>query len=394
MAKHSEIGEAAEVRSALREARRVVVKIGTRALVRGNGRPDERRFRNLVDGVSALHRSGREVAVVTSGAVGAGMEALGLRTRPANVPDLQMAAAVGQSRLMARYDRLFGEHGLTIGQVLLTHDGLRHRERHLNARHTLLNLLRHRIVPIINENDAVSVEEIRFGDNDLLAALVALLVGADALVLLTTVNGLRAPTAGGRSRRIPWLPEITPEALALAVGKGGELSTGGMASKLQSAKIAVEAGIPVLIADGRRTGVLEDLLGGADLGTHIGRRAGGATASLSNRRRWIAFYHKCDGTLVVDEGARRALVEQGKSLLPIGVREVEGNFGPGAVVNVRDSAGRILARGQTAYGSDAIRRIRGRKTSEIASVLGAKDYDEVIHRDNLALLVAPGEGRA
>jgi glutamate 5-kinase len=393
MGKPAESGEAAAVRQALLEAKRVVVKIGTRVLVRGDGRPDERRFRNLVGGVCALERYGREVAVVTSGAVGAGMEALGLRTRPSNVPDLQMAAAVGQSRLMARYDRLFGEHGLTVGQVLLTHDGLKHRERHLNARHTLLNLLRHRIVPIINENDAVSVEEIRFGDNDLLAALVALLVGADALVLLTTVNGLRAPAAGGRSRRIPWLSEITPEALALAVGKGGELSTGGMASKLQSAKIAVEAGIPVLIADGRRTGVLEDLFDGADLGTRIGRRAGGATAGLSNRRRWIAFYHKCDGALVVDEGARRALIEQGKSLLPIGIREVEGNFGPGAVVNVRDTAGRILARGQTAYGSDAIRRIRGRKTSEIASVLGSKDYDEVIHRDNLALLVAPGEGR-
>jgi glutamate 5-kinase len=303
-----------------------------------------------------------------------------------------MAAAVGQSLLMARYDRLFGGHGIQIGQVLLTHDGLKHRERHLNARHTLLNLLRHRIVPIINENDAVAVEEIRFGDNDLLAALVALLIGADVLILLTTVNGLRAPAAGnGRSRRIPWLPAITPEALALAVGKGSELSTGGMASKLQSAKIAVEVGVPVVIADGRRVGILQEILEGADRGTLIGRTVAGVTSGLSNRRRWIAFFHKCDGTLVVDDGARRALLEQGKSLLPIGIRRVEGSFGPGAVVNVRDEQGQLLARGQTAYGADVIRRIQGRKTTEIALLLGAKDYDEVIHRDNLALLAEPGK---
>jgi glutamate 5-kinase len=392
MTRQSETCEAKALRRTVREARRVVVKIGTRVLVRGNGRPDDRRFQNLTEGVCALHGAGREVAVVTSGAVGAGMEALGLRTRPSNVPDLQMAAAVGQSLLMARYDRLFGGHGIQIGQVLLTHDGLKHRERHLNARHTLLNLLRHRIVPIINENDAVAVEEIRFGDNDLLAALVALLIGADVLILLTTVNGLRAPAAGnGRSRRIPWLPAITPEALALAVGKGSELSTGGMASKLQSAKIAVEVGVPVVIADGRRVGILQEILEGADRGTLIGRTVAGVTSGLSNRRRWIAFFHKCDGTLVVDDGARRALLEQGKSLLPIGIRRVEGSFGPGAVVNVRDEQGQLLARGQTAYGADVIRRIQGRKTTEIALLLGAKDYDEVIHRDNLALLAEPGK---
>jgi len=394
MKRQSKNREADQLRLALRDAKRMVVKIGSRVLVHSNGRPDERRLRALTEGVCALHRAGREVAVVTSGAVGAGMETLGLRTRPNNVPDLQMAAAVGQSRLMAHYDRLFGEQGVHVGQVLLTHDGLKHRERHLNARHTLLNLLRHRIVPIINENDAVAVEEIRFGDNDLLAALVSLLIGADVLILLTTVNGLRAPAgSGGLRRRIPWLPEITAEALALASGKGSALSTGGMASKLQSAKIAVDVGVPVVIADGRQAGVLQEILEGLDRGTLIGREAAGPTASLSNRQRWIAFFHKCDGTLTVDDGARRALIEQGKSLLPIGIRSVEGSFGPGAVVNVRDGEGCLLARGQTAYGSDAIRRIQGRKTAEIAALLGSKDYDEVIHRDNLALLTESKEAR-
>ncbi|MDZ4200181.1 MAG: glutamate 5-kinase [Kiritimatiellia bacterium] len=382
--------EGESLRAALPTARRVVVKIGTRVLVRRDGRPDDRRLRALVGNLSALHAAGRDVAVVSSGAVGAGMETLGLRSRPKTVADLQMAAAVGQSRLMARYDRLFGERGLHVGQVLLTHDGLRHRERHLNARHTLLNLLRHRIVPIINENDTVSVEEIRFGDNDLLAALVSVLIEADLLVLLTTVDGLRAPASkNGRTRRIAWLPSVTPEALRLAVGKGSEFSVGGMASKLESAQIAAGVGIPVVIADGRRADVLSSILEGADRGTLIGRTGSSGSSALSRRRRWIAFFHKCSGTLIVDDGASRALVEQGKSLLPIGIRAVEGRFGPGSVVQIKDANGRLLARGQTGYGSEAILRILGRKTSEIAGILGSKDYDEIVHRDNLAILMEP-----
>lgn len=375
------------LRQRLVGARRVVVKIGTRVLVRSDGRPDARRFHALVNDLCALHRSGREVAVVSSGAVGAGMEALGLRARPKSVPDLQMAAAVGQSRLMARYDRLFGKQGLRVGQILLTHDGLKHRERHLNARHTLLNLLRHRIVPIIDENDSVSVEEIRFGDNDLLAALVAMLIEADLLVLLTSVDGLRAPLARGRAtRRIPWLPAVTPEALALAVGKESALSSGGMASKLSSAQMAVGLGIPVVIADGRREGMLRDILAGEDRGTLIGRVLETDSRSLSRRRRWIAFFHKCHGTLTVDDGARKALVAMGKSLLPIGVCAVDGHFGPGSVVHLQDTRGHCFARGQTEYGSDDIRRILGRRSAEIQAILGRQNSDEIIHRDNLAVL--------
>lgn len=375
------------LRAKLAQCRRVVIKCGTRVLVQRSGRPDPRRMRAIVKEAAAARHAGREVIIVTSGAIGAGMEALGLRSRPKAVPDLQMCAAVGQTRLMTAYDRLFAAEGLRVGQVLLTHDGLKMRDRHLNARHTLLNLLRHGIVPIINENDAVAVEEIKFGDNDLLAALVTLLVDADLLILLTTVDGLRAPAADGRTRRIPWLRAVTERELALAFGKGSELSTGGMASKLQSAQHVVDAGVPVVIADGRRPGVIGDILAGRDIGTLIGRP--GADDRMAHRRRWIAFFHRPEGALVVDEGAQVALERRGRSLLPIGIRAVEGRFGVGAVVNIKGPDGVVFARGLTNYSADDLRRIQGKSTAEIRAMMGAADgYEEAVHRDQLVLLGA------
>jgi glutamate 5-kinase len=375
----------AEQRTALPAAARVVIKIGSRVLVQRTGRPDVRRMKELVRQIAALRAAGREVVVVSSGAIGSGMEALGMKRRPVTVPDLQMAAAVGQSRLMAAYDALFSRRGCRIGQILLTHDDLRHRVRHLNARNTMMNLLRHGIVPIVNENDVVAVDEIKFGDNDLLASLVALLIEAHALILLTTVDGLRAPAGQGRTRRIPHLKGISDEALGLASGKGSELSTGGMLSKLQSASMVVSGGIPVVIANGRVDGVISRIMAGEDVGTHVapGHLAG---ALQSHRKRWIAFFHKTHGTVVVDDGAREAIERKGRSLLPIGIREVEGDFGQGAVVNVRAVDGTLVARGLADYSSEEIRLIKGRRTDEIASILGAKDYDDVIHRDNMVLL--------
>ena len=378
------VSETAADRAALAKAGRVVVKIGSRVLVQRNGRPDLRRMRALVRQIAAERRAGREVVVVSSGAIGAGMEALGLTARPKTIPDLQMAAAVGQCRLMARYDKLFSAERCRVGQVLLTHDGLKMRDRHLNARHALLNLLRHRIVPIINENDAVAVEEIKFGDNDLLASLVAILLEADLLILLTTVDGLRAPAAAGRTRRVPRLTSVTQRELDLVFGSRNEISTGGMASKLQSAQNAVSVGTPVVIADGRRNGVIADVLAGVDTGTLIGR-VGEPGRGVSGRRRWIAFFHRVDGTVVVDDGARRAIESRGTSLLPIGVKAVEGEFPAGAVVNVRTADGRVIGRGMTDYPAADLRLIMGRRTSEIAALLGSRDYDEVIHRDNLAV---------
>ncbi len=383
----------AVLRHALAGARRVVIKCGTRVLVQRSGRPDPRRMRSIVGEAAAAQRSGREVVLVTSGAIGAGMEALGLASRPKSVPDLQMCAAVGQTRLMTAYDRLFAAEGLRVGQVLLTHDGLKMRDRHLNARNTLLNLLRHGIVPIINENDAVAVEEIKFGDNDLLAALVTLLIDADLLILLTTVDGLRAPMAGGRTRRVPYLRSVTKRELALAFGKGSELSTGGMASKLQSAQHVVDAGGAVVIADGRRAGVVGDILGGRDTGTLIGTP--GLADRMAHRRRWIAFFHRAEGTLTVDEGARAALERKGRSLLPIGIRDVEGRFGVGAVVNIKGPDGAVFARGLTNFSADDLRRIQGRPSAEIPSLIGASGgFEEAVHRDHLVLLGAARKGVA
>ena len=251
---------ASEHRKNLANARRIVVKIGSRVLVRKTGGPDIARITSLVKDIAHLRREGREMVVVSSGAIGAGMQALGMKSRPTTLPDLQMAAAVGQSRLMATYDKLFAAEKCKIGQVLLTHDDLNNRQRHLNARNTMMALLRNGVVPIVNENDVVAVDEIKFGDNDRLAALVALLIEADLLILLTTVDGFQAPGKGGRMRRVPVLNGVTAEELSHAKGKGSELSTGGMASKLQAANLVARVSAPVVIASGLQAGILQRIL--------------------------------------------------------------------------------------------------------------------------------------
>lgn len=372
-------------RSGLHEAKRIVVKIGSRVLVQRTGRPDLRRMRELVRQVARIREAGHQVIVVSSGAIGAGMEALGMKSRPKSVPDLQMAAAVGQSRLMATYDALFGKHGVTIGQILLTHDDLNHRTRHLNARNTMLNLLEHDIVPIVNENDVIAIDEIKFGDNDLLASLVAIMMEAHALVLLTTVDGFRLPHGTGRTKRASVLAGVDETTLAHAIGKGSELSTGGMASKLKSAGMALSTGIPVVIANGRSDDVLCQIMAGKDTGTFI-QPCSAEKGGIPMRKRWIAFFHKPAGTLVVDDGAATALTAKGRSLLAAGIKAVHGEFGKGAAVNIATESGRVVARGLTGYGSTDVRTIMGRKTADIAALLGTRDYDEVIHRDNLVVL--------
>jgi glutamate 5-kinase len=376
----------AECRQAVKEARRIVVKIGSRVLVQRTGRPDLVRMKALVNDLARIHHSGRELIVVSSGAISAGMEALDLKARPTNLPELQMAAAIGQTRLMTRYDKLFAARRAQVGQVLLTHDDLKDRRRHLNARNTILTLLRHRVIPIVNENDVVAVEEIKFGDNDLLAALVALLVEADLLILLTVVDGLRRPVAGGKSRRISFIDRLHPDIQQVVTGTDSPLSVGGMVTKIQSAMDVARNGTLALVANGRADGALDRILRGEHVGTLIvdGDLAG--RPPLSGRKRWIAFYHKAHGTLVVDDGARDALRNKGKSLLPIGIRAVGGSFDTGSVVNIKGLDGVLIGRGLVEYSSRDIELIKGRKTSEIAALLGAKDYDEVIHRDNMVLL--------
>ncbi len=307
--------------------------------------------------------------MVTSGAVGAGMGVLGFERRPKDLADLQACAAVGQARLMAMYEGLFRHYGLGVAQVLLTHEDLSDQTRHLNARNTLLTLLKRGVVPIINENDAVSVTELKFGDNDKLSALVASLLPADLLAILTTADGLVEGYGTPSARLLSVVPEIGADVEAMAGGTTSATAVGGMKTKIDAAKIVVRSGIPLVIAPGRRFDVLSRILAGEDEGTLFVARPG----RLPGRKRWIAFFHREAGRLVVDDGARRALCDEGRSLLAPGVAGVEGEFEAGAVVGIRDSQGREIARGLVRVSSSALRG-------------GAERGAVVVHRDNLVVL--------
>lgn len=363
---------------------RVVVKVGSRILVDEKGRPDPERIGELAAQVAELHLAGMEVVLVSSGAIAAGVQTMGWSERPTHLADLQMAAAVGQSALMHRYNEEFSRHGCRIGQVLLTHADLRDRERHLNARNTMMAMLRNRVIPIVNENDVVAVDEIRFGDNDLLASMVAALVHADLLMLLTTADGFFKTRNGELIERISRLESITDDVLRMAGGKGSDWSTGGMDSKLRSARNALKAGTPVIIANGARKGVLREALAGKDVGTLI--RAEVRNSPLRARKKWIAFFHRPQGTVVVDDGAHMAICRQGVSLLPVGVNGVRGSFGVGATVNVERLGGEVFARGITSYSSRDIESIKGRHSRDIHDILGHSHHPEIIHRDNLVIL--------
>jgi len=372
---------------AIGRARRIVIKVGSQVLVQNSGRPETQRLKSLAHEMAELANQKREVVFVTSGAIGTGMQALGIKKRPAHLPELQMAAAVGQSRLMNEYDRLFAAEKKIIGQVLLTHDDLKHRARHVNAKNTILTMLQRGVIPVINENDVVAVDEIKFGDNDLLAALVVQLIKADLLIMLSSTDGLYKPLPDGRRERIGYLSEVSGDVFKLARGKGGDISTGGMASKLEFARLAAEtAGAFVVIADGRTEGIIGKIISGADTGTLIVPAKKTSLGALGDRKRWIAFFHKTKGALIIDEGARNALEHGGKSLLPIGVKKVEGEFAAGAMVDIRSLDGRLVARGLAEYSSREIEIIKGRRTDEIIRLLGGKKADELIHRDNLVLM--------
>jgi glutamate 5-kinase len=363
------VGSAAVRQDILQNPVRVVVKLGTAVLTDSAKKPDRGQFENLVGQVAALHAEGREVVVVTSGAVGAGMGALGFNNRPTELADLQACAAVGQSRLMAAYQELFERHGLAVAQVLLTHDDLEHHDRHLNARNTLVTLLRRGVVPIINENDAVSFTELRFGDNDKLAALTACLLPADLVVILTSAEGLIEGFGGPNPRRIGRVEEIDEKIAAMAGGTTSATAVGGMITKILAARIAVRSGIPLVIAPGRKPRVLERVVTGEDEGTLFVPKPN----KLKGRKRWVAFFHHPKGSLIVDEGARRAVRERGKSLLAAGLVECRGDFAKDDVVGVFDAEGTEFARGQAAFSAAEIRA-------------GAAKRAEIVHRDRLVVL--------
>ncbi|MCB9838008.1 MAG: glutamate 5-kinase [Phycisphaeraceae bacterium] len=361
--------------------RRVVVKVGSRLLVDERHQLDESRIASLVEQIVRVRQGGRQVVLVSSGAIAAGLPDLGLAKRPKDLPSLQAAAALGQARLIEIYRDRFAEHGVAVGQALLTHADLRDRDRHLNARHALNRLLEAGALPIINENDTVAVDEIRVGDNDQLSALVGNLVRADLVVLLTTVGGLyTAPPERGGSL-IPRVGAVTAEIRAMAGDSGDGVGTGGMRTKLDAAEICARGGERLVICDGREPDVLSRLLEGEALGTVFEPSA----ASMAGRKRWIAFFQKPAGSVTIDDGAVAAIRDKGGSLLAIGVRRVEGAFRHGDLVHVRDERGVEVARGLVNYSSSDLEQIAGRRSAEIASLLGACEYDEVIHRDNLAL---------
>lgn len=368
----------------LQQSRRVLVKIGTGVLTGPGGTFDRERFESLCRGLAHV-ALGRELVVVSSGAIALGVEKLGLKTRPKDIPGKQAAAAVGQSRLMGLYEDHLGVHGLTVAQVLLTHADVQSRTRYLNARHALGRLIERRVVPIINENDTVSVEELKFGDNDSLAGLAVDLVGADLLVILTDIDGVYTadPRVDPHATRLSELDGISPEVLASGGESRSGVGTGGMATKLKAARRAGESGVPTVIAPGKHEGVLEGLFTGQALGTFIHARGEERSGS---RKRWLARDLQSRGEVRVDDGAVRALVVQHKSLLPSGIREVRGSFLEGEAIVIAGLDGRPVARGLSVYSADDLRRIAGAKSSEIEAILGYKSLDEAVHRDDLAML--------
>jgi glutamate 5-kinase len=370
-------------RAALKGARRVVVKIGTNALTSATGRFHRPHFERLADELLAV-ASGRELVVVSSGAIALGVERLGLSAKPKDIPGKQACAAVGQSRLMRAWEESLAPR--LVAQVLLTHADVQDRRRYLNARHTLERLLSQRVIPIINENDTVSVDEIKFGDNDTLAGLVAGLVGAEVLVILSDVEGLydADPRGNPRARLIDEVSKVTPALLAAAGGSGSTVGTGGMATKVRAAARVTELGVRCVIAAGHTPGTLTRLFAGEAVGTLF---EPGTAEPRHARTAWIAHALKPKGILFVDAGARVAVVEKKKSLLPSGLLRVEGRFGQGDPVDIADEAG-VFARGLVAYGSDELARIAGSRTSQLEAVLGYRGLDEAVHRDDLAVIVA------
>ncbi len=356
-------------RDSLKSVSRIVVKLGTGVLTDSRKLIDPAQLEQLVAQIAALKKSGKEAVLVTSGAVGAGMGALGHETRPTDLAEKQACAAVGQSRLMAAYDKLFSAHGIVVAQVLLTHDDLEHHERHLNARNTLVSLLKRGVVPIINENDAVSFTEIKFGDNDKLSALVASLLPADLLVILTTVDGVIENFGKKNPKSISVIEQIDSTIEGMAGGTTSETAVGGMKSKIEAAKIVVRSGIPLVIASGKKKSVLAKVLAGEDEGTLFVAQPN----KLQGRKRWIAFFHHPKGTLFVDDGAKKALRESGKSLLPPGVARCEGDFAADDVVRICDLDGLEFARGIARFDSTAVRESKLPK-------------EELVHRDDLVIL--------
>ena len=365
-------------------SRRVVVKVGSSTVTGPDGRVDQGIVSALVKQVAELCDHGDHVVLVTSGAIAAGLVALDLPARPTDMPTLQATASVGQVRLIETYAELFADHGIVVGQVLLTRQDTGHRQQYLNACHTLTRLLELGIVPIVNENDTTAVDEIRMGDNDHLAALVAVMVHADLAVLLTDIDGLYSadPRSDTDAILVERVEDIADERLSAAGGPGSVVGSGGMATKVEAARILMKAGIPMVVCDGSRHNVIVDAASGVPVGTLFAA----GTAALKGRKLWIAYAGRPVGSVSIDDGAKDALCLRGGSLLPAGVTDVSGSFVVGDPVTIVDRSGAVVARGLAAMSGEELRKVKGMKTALIRETLPDWDGAEVVHRDHLVIL--------
>lgn len=368
----------------LKSKHRIVIKVGSSTLTHHNGLLNLEKIEMLVRQIADLHNRGFEVMLVTSGAIGAGMGKLGLKTRPKTIPEKQAAAAVGQGILLHMYEKIFSEYGQIVAQLLLTREDVNDRGRFLNIRNAFFALLEKGVIPIINENDAVAVDEIKFGENDTLSALVSSIAEANLLIILSDIDGLfnENPKNNPDAKLISWVEEINEELESSAGDAGSLVGTGGMISKLKAGKIAVSSGTSMVIANGSIPGILGRIVKGEEVGTWFKAKE----QPLQARKHWIAYSTGSKGSLIIDEGALKALIVERKSLLASGIKEVISSFTKGSVVSVSDENGLEIARGMVNYSSSEIELIKGLKSAQIERTLGYKDYDEVIHRNNMVIV--------
>lgn len=371
-------------RERLKEAKRIVVKVGTSTLTHTTGKLDLYRIDHLIRELADFKNQGKEMILVSSGAIAAGLGKLGLAEKPASIPKKQAIAAIGQGVLMHIYEKLFAEYGQIMGQVLLTKENSVRHNQYIHSRNSLLAQLAMGAIPVINENDAVAVDEIKIGDNDNLSAMVATLVDADALIILSDIEGLYTanPNTNKDAKLIPEISEITPAVERIAGGAGSALGTGGMMTKIQAAQIAMSAGVTMVIASGLRENVLRDILSGNQVGTVFPARE----AHLRVRKSWLAFGKRLAGEIVVDAGCANAMRENGSSILAAGVVSCEGNFIAGSTVRVLTAEQQEIARGIINYDAAILQKLLGHKSEEFSAIVDSEIPQEVIHRDNMVLM--------
>lgn len=371
-------------RELLQKKNRIVVKVGSSTLTHETGKLNYHRIERLAMEIADLANQGKEMVLVSSGAVSAGMGPLGLSARPKTIREKQAVAAVGQGVLMHTYEKMFREYGQTVGQVLLTRMDAQDRKKFMNSRNTLLTMLQMGVIPIINENDVVAIDEFKIGDNDTLSAMVSNFIEADLLIILSDVDGLYTanPQTHPEARIIPVVTEVDKHVYDIAGGAGSSIGTGGMYTKIQAASIATSSGVDMVIASGSEDGVLRRICQGEDVGTWFTAK----DSNLHTKKRWLLSGGKARGSLIVDGGCRNALVEHGSSLLPVGIAAVEGEFHEGDIVNVMYE-GLVIAKGIVNYNSESVEAIKRHKTDDITKILGHEGvYEEVIHRDNLVVM--------